>query len=233
MTSKAKQWALTAVFVLIAPLLHAANSDLDKVLQQMNAASAKFQNAQADIEMQQFQAVVRETDTQKGTIAFQRTGKQTLVALHIQQEDGKPVPKDFVFRDNKLKLYEPLAKRLTIFSAGPDQSQMIESYFTLGFGASGDDLQKNWDITYQGIEPLDNVQTVKLDLKPKQDSVKKTVTHVTIWMDPTRSIALKQLVVQSSGDSRTVIFTNIRYNQSVKKDVFEIKTASGTEKITK
>jgi hypothetical protein len=136
---------LTSLLVLIAPMLHA--SDLDNVLQQMNAASAKFQSAQADVEMQQYQAVVQDTDVQKGAIAFQKNSNQTLFSLHIQQENGKLVPKEAVFRDNQLKFYEPLAKRLTIFNAGPSQAQMVESIFTLGFGASGADLQKNWEIT--------------------------------------------------------------------------------------
>jgi outer membrane lipoprotein-sorting protein len=52
-------------------------------------------------------------------------------------------------------------------------------------------------------------------------------------MDPVRSIALKQQFFQSSGDYRTMTYSHIRYNQPIKKDVFEIKPASGTQTITK
>ncbi len=232
MTSKMKKWMLIAVLVLATPLLHAADGDLGNILQQMNAAAAKFQSAQADFEQLQYQAVVKDTDIQKGSIAFERKGTQTLMAARYLTENGKPAEKDLVFRDDQLKLYQPAIKQLSIFSAGANREQ-YESFLTLGFGASGDDLQKNWDVTYQGMEQLNNTKVAKLDLTPKQDAVKRTFSHVTIWVDPTRAISLKQQFFEPSGDYRIGTFTNIRYNQPIKKDVFEIKTASGTQTIRK
>lgn len=227
-----RKWASALVFALAAPLLQAANGDLERVLQQMNAGAQKFQSAQADLEWLQFQAVVQDKDLQKGTIAFQRKGSQTIMAAHIREENGKPAPKDLLYKDSQFQLYQPMIKQVTVFSAGANKAQ-YESFLTLGFGGSGSDLQKNWDIAYQGTEQIDGVSVAKLELKPKQDAVRKMFTRVVVWIDPVRAISLRQQFFEPSGDTRTVTYSHIKYNTSVGKDVFDLKLAPGTKKITR
>jgi outer membrane lipoprotein-sorting protein len=229
---KTKKWMLIAMLAFVAPVLHAANGDLERVLQQMNAGAAKFQSFQADVNWVTYQAVVQESDVQKGSFAYQKKGANIFMAIRIKTEDDKPSPKDLLFRDNELKFYQPMIRQLTVFSATGNQAQ-FETFLTLGFGASGDDLQKNWDITYQGTEQINNVQVAKLDLKPKQDAVKRTFSHVTIWVDSVRSLNLKQQFFEPSGDYRTMTYSDIRYNQPIKKDIFELKIAPGTQTVRK
>ena len=102
---------------------------------------------------------------------------------------------------------------------------------TLGFGGSGTDLQKAWTITDQGPETLTDgkpVQTEKLDLVAKDQTIRDTYTHITVWVDPVRDVALKQVAFNASsgkatGDTRTVYYSNIRLNQSVDTAPFAIK----------
>ena len=106
---------------------------------------------------------------------------------------------------------QPDLKQETLFSAGSNRGQ-YESFLTLGFGGSGKDLESNWTVSCQGMESIDGTQTAKLDLKPKQPSVANMFSHVTVWIDPTRSLSLKQIFYQPSGDNRTATYTGIKYN---------------------
>jgi hypothetical protein len=72
------------------------------------------------------------------------------------------------------------------------------------------------------------IETRKLDLVSKDPSVRNTFTHITIWVDPTRAISLKQQFFTPSGDYRTAIYTNIRYNQPVDAKPYAIKTNGKT-----
>jgi outer membrane lipoprotein-sorting protein len=99
---------------------------------------------------------------------------------------------------------------------------------TLGFGGSGRDLEKSWTITDQGAEPIKDgnrtVQTEKLDLVSKDQTIRNNFSHITIWVDPVRDISLKQVSYNApTGDTRTVFYTNIRLNQPVTTDAFAIK----------
>jgi outer membrane lipoprotein-sorting protein len=82
------------------------------------------------------------------------------------------------------------------------------------------------------MESIDGVQTAKLDLKPKQQSVANMFSHVTVWIDPARSLGLKQIFYEPSGDNRTATYTDIKYNTKVPADMFKPK-ASGYNVIRK
>lgn len=223
---------LSLTTVVMAQSAPSSSGTLDTVLAQMDAAAQKFHSAQADFERDQYQRVVDNTDTQKGTIYFLRSGNATQMSLRMTQFNGQPDEKDVVFKDGVLQFYQPKIEQMTVIHAGNNQQQ-FESFLTLGFGGSGSDLKKNWDITYLGEETIDGVKTVKLDLVGKQASVRNMFQHVTIWVDPTRAISLKQEFFEPSGDTNTASYHNIRYNQKVPLSVFSIKTTSKTTVVQK
>jgi outer membrane lipoprotein-sorting protein len=210
----------------------ATGADLDKVIAQLNAAAVKFHSAQADFSWDVYQAVVQDHDIQTGTTYFERGSGTTQMAAEVKQENNRPAPKYVVYNGSQVQFYQPEIKQMTIFRAGANRSQ-AESFLTLGFGGSGTELQANWEVTPLGREMMNGVEVVKLDLKPKAANVQNTFTHVTIWVDPSRAISLKQIFFAPSGDLRTVTYSNIRYNQPIPKEVFHIKVAPGTTIQTK
>ena len=218
-----------AGILIFAPLaLMAQNAELQKVLAEMDAASARFQSAQADFVWDQYTSVVQSHDYQKGTIAFRRVGSSTEMVAHVKTENDQPAPKDVLYKNGELDFYQPALKQETIINAGAT----VERYLTLGFGGSGKDLAATWNIAYQGNETIDGVETAKLDLTPKQPGTNNQFTHITIWVDPKRGISLKQQVFQDSGDWRLATYSNIRLN-SVPTSAFALQLAPGTQKVRK
>jgi len=218
-----------AAILIFTPLAAPAqNADLQKVLAQMDAASAKFQSAQADFVWDQYTSVVQSHDYQKGTIAFRRAGGSTEMIAHVKTENDQPAPKDVLYKAGELDFYQPELKQVTIFKAGGN----IERYLTLGFGGSGKDLAATWNIAYQGTETVDGVQAAKLDLTPKQPGGNQQFTHITIWVDPKLGVSRKQQVFQDSGDWRIANYSNIKMN-NVPANAFELQLAPGTQKIRK
>jgi len=217
-----------AVAAVLAATLHVAaaqNADLEKVLSQMDAASARFQSAQADLVADQYTAVVQSHDIQKGTIAFRRAGGSTQMIMRIKTDNDQPAIKDVLYKGNELDFYEPAVKQETILSASAD----YERYLSLGFGGSGKQLAADWNIAYQGMETIDGVQTAKLDLTPKTGSSNQ-FTHITMWIDPKRGVSLKLQVFQDGGDYRLATYSNIKLN-SVPESDFSLQIAPGTQKI--
>jgi len=215
MTFFARTTAAAAIVLTTFTAAHAANDPaLDKTLRDLDAASAKFQSAEADLRWDQFEKVVRETTSQFGSVYVIRKGSSTEYGATLTSKQGTPPTKYLHFANGKGDMYDMIAKKDTPLNAGQDKAR-VESFITLGFGGSGKDLEKQWTITQQGTETVDNVSTVKLDLVPKDPSVANMFTHVTIWIDTTRGISLKQLSYTPEGDTRTAFYTNIRYNKSV------------------
>jgi outer membrane lipoprotein-sorting protein len=205
----------------------ASSADLQKVISQLDTAAAKFLSAQADFTWDQFQVLFNDHDVQTGTIYFERKKGVTRMAAYFLQENGKDAAKTVSYDGSEVNFYEPRIKQMTILRAGADRNQW-ESFLTLGFGGSGADLQANWKVSLLGTESLNGVSVAKLDLVPTAQKVQQMFTHVTVWVDPTRAISLKQIFYEPSGDLRTVTYKIIHYNTPIAGDVFHIKTAPGT-----
>ncbi|HWO31802.1 MAG TPA: outer membrane lipoprotein carrier protein LolA, partial [Candidatus Acidoferrum sp.] len=160
---------------------------LDSVLQKMDAAAANFQTTQADFVWDQYQRVVDETDTQKGTVYYRRSGKEIEMMADIKE----PEQKFLLYKDGKLQVYQPKIEQVIQYTAGANHNE-IESYLVLGFGGSGQDLKNSFDVTYQGDETVDNIVTAKLHLTPKSEKVRNYFTEAFLWIDLSRGISLQQ-----------------------------------------
>jgi outer membrane lipoprotein-sorting protein len=196
---------------------------LDEVLRQMDAASLKFQAAEADFRWDLYERVVKQTTTQTGTIYFKKQGATTVMGAKIVS----PSIKFLEFRNGIVRLFDPGTDHLTIIDATKNKAQ-FESFLTVGNGGSGKDLAKAWTISDLGDEMIDGVQTAKLDLVAKDPAVRNNCTHMTIWVDPVRGVQLKQSLYMPSEDYRTAVYTNIKYNQRVDEKAYQIKTDSKT-----
>ncbi|MGF7180111.1 LolA family protein [Tunturiibacter psychrotolerans] len=196
---------------------------LDEVLRQMDAASLKFQSAEANFQWDLYEKVVQQTTTQKGTIYFKKEAGKTVMGARVTS----PSTKILEYRNGVLTLFDPGTDHETIITPKGNQAQM-ESFLTLGFGGSGKEMAKAWTISDLGDEMVNGVQTAKLDLVPKDPAVRNNCTHMTIWVDPVRGITLKQSFYMPSDDYRTAVYSDIKYNQGVDTKPYQIKTDSKT-----
>ena len=198
------------------------------IREQMDAASAKFTSAQADLKQELFTKVVHDTETQTGQVYFLRKGGSTQMGMKLLPPDASPGAQPaqvMEFKDGKGRMFNPGTNQIDEADESKNMA-LAESLITLGFGGSGTDLAKAWTITDLGSEPLSDgkqtVKTEKLDLVSKDPGIRNNFSHITIWVDPVRDVSLKQVSYQPSGDTRTVYFTNIRLNQPVDTKPFAI-----------
>ncbi len=206
-----------------------AADDLDSTLRKLDAAAANFHTTSAEFEFDSITSEpIYDKDVQTGTTFYERKDGNFQWSAHIREVNDKPVPKIVVLSGGKLKLYEKVSNQVTTLS----KLGQYESWFMLGFGASGKDLESKWNMKYLGAEKIDGVTTQKLELVAKDASVRKNIVKVTIWMDTERGVSLQQVFDQGPGQSRTCHYTNIKVNQSLPSDAFTLKTDRQTRFVT-
>jgi len=196
------------------------------LLSQLDAASKTFHSAQANVSYDDYVRVVRDHTIQTGSIFIERTGSgENMGAIFYDLgPDGKPTSKPakiLAYNGGTLQIDSPGIKQVDVFKAGANQAK-YESFLTLGFGGSGSDLAKAWDIKDLGPETIDGVKTEKLDLTSKDPGVRNMFTHVTIWIDAVRGLSLKQQFFAPNGDTRTATYSNIKLNASINKKPYDI-----------
>jgi len=216
---------LGALWLLLLHSLAVAQEKptLDSVLKKMDDASAQFQTAQANFVFDQYQKVVDEHDTQKGTVYYRRSGQQIEMMAEFKDPD-----KFVLYKDGQLQVYEPKINRVMQYSTGANREQ-LESFLVLGFGGSGQDLKKSFDVTFQGEETIDNIPTGKLHLVPKSDKTRANFPEIILWIDLSNGISVQQKLVQTEGDFRVAKYSNINLRSKIGNDVFRLKTTGKTQ----
>ena len=213
-----------AVLSLSSAAQNRAPATLDSVLQTMDAAAAHLQTAQADFVWEQYQKVVDETDTQKGTVYYRRSGKEIEMMADIKEPDRKFV----LYKDGKLQVYQPKIEQVMEYTAGTNHEE-IESFLVLGFGGSGQDLKKAFDVSYQGEETVANIPTAKLQLIPKSEKIRSNFPQIILWIDLSRGISIQQKFMQGQGDDRLAKYSAVNLHANISNDVFRLKTTGKTK----
>ncbi len=217
--------SIHAVFLALSLLLQQQQTPtLESVLKKMDAAAANFQTTQADFVWDQYQRVVDETDTQKGTVYYRRAGKEIEMMAEIKEPDRKFV----LYKDGKLQVYQPKLEQVMVYPASGNHNE-IESYLVLGFGGSGQDLMKSFEVSYQGEETIDNIRTAKLQLIPKGEKARGYFPKILLWIDLGRGISVQQQLMQGQGDYRLAKYSAVRLNGKIGNDVFQLKTTKKTQ----
>ena len=196
---------------------------LECVLKKMDDAAVNFHTTQADFTWDQYQKVVDEHDLQKGTVYYRREGNQTEMMAAIKEPDAKFV----LYREGKLQVYQPKIEQVMVYATGNHSE--IESYLVLGFGGSGQELAKSFDVSYLGDETVEGIATAKLQLIPKSEKFRNNVAKIVLWIDLNRGISVQQEFLQSQGDSRLAKYSGVRVNAKISNDVFQLKTTKKTQ----
>jgi len=204
----------------------APGGELEAVLAQMDRVSASFKTVQADFEWDNYQKVVDETEKQKGRIYFHRKGNDVEAMFDITS----PAAKQVLFKDGKLKLYNPKIDQITEYESGKNKTD-VEAFLSLGFGARGHDLLKSYDVKMAGWETVEAVKTARLELTPLSPKVRGMFSQFVLWIDPQHDVPIKQQVIEPAGDYWLSHYTGFKLNGEISEDVFRIKTTPHTRTV--
>jgi outer membrane lipoprotein-sorting protein len=223
--TRARFAVTVALGILCFVNIAAAQNDpaLQKVLNQMDAAAASFHTTQANFVWEQYWKVVNDRESQKGTVYYRRSGKEIQMMADITDP-----PKSVLFGNGKVQVYEPKLKRVTSYEAGKNR-EAVESFLVLGFGGSGQDMLKSFDVKYLGTETVGAVNAAKLELVPKSDRVRNIFAKIWLWIDPARGISVQQQFFEPSGDYRLAKYSDFQLNQKISDNVFKLKTSGDTQ----
>jgi outer membrane lipoprotein-sorting protein len=226
-------WKLSPILFLFAAVLGMAQAapdtsgdgDLKSVLARMNANAANFKSAQADFDLETYESVVQEKTVQKGRIYFRRDKHEVEAAFNLTS----PAPKQVVFKGGKISIYEQNINQVTERDVSKNKAD-VEAFLSLGFGARGDDLERDYEVALSGWEPVNAVKTARLELVPKNEKLRRTYNKITLWIDPAQDVLLQQKFLEPSGNYRMTRYSNMKVNSKIPDDFFRLKTSGKPRK---
>jgi outer membrane lipoprotein-sorting protein len=214
--------------IFVLPAFAASDPGLEKIMAKMDETAAKFRTAQANFTWTTFNSVVnQESGRQTGKIYFQRKGNETEMAADIDPPEAQQV----IFSRGKIQLYKSKTDIVDVYDASAHREE-FEAFLVVGFGSSGSDMRKTFDITYGGEEKVDGTDTARLDLVPKSDKVKQHFPQIILWINPQTGISVQQKLMELNGDYRLAKYSGIQLAQKIPAKVFQLKTTGKTTVVT-
>ena len=190
---------------------------MDEVLHSMDENASKFHTAQADFVWQIYNSVINDiAETDKGKIYFRRSGPN----LQMSARFTDPPSKQVVFTGKAVQILQP-GGQVDEYDTAAHQGE-LETFLVLGFGSSGKDLQKSFELQDLGEESIDGVLTHKLQLTPKAEDVRRHVPKIVLWMQP-NGLSKQQQIYLEGGDYRTAKYASIQLNQNLSDNLFKLK----------
>lgn len=187
----------------------------------MDENAADFRRAQADFVWTTYNSVINDVaEKDSGKIYFRRIGKDTEMAADV----APPASKQIIFANGKIQVYIPETRQVDVYDAGSHREE-FETFLVLGFGSSGAEMKKSFDIKYMGTERIRDKDTAKLELTPLSAKVKAQFPHIDLWIDTQSGFSLRQQLWETGGDYRLADYSDIQVNKKIADNVFRLKAA--------
>jgi outer membrane lipoprotein-sorting protein len=215
---------LALYFFALGADLHAET--VEAILARMDQAAPNFHAMSADVQMITYTAILSDKTTEKGTLKMQRLKNNEVRAIidFSAQTDARVI----AFLGKIVRIYYPNLNSYQDFEVGKN-TQVLNQYLLLGFGSSGKDLARSYDITPEGSDDVSGKATTKLLLVPKDPKVKERLTKVEVWIPNDAAYPVQQQFYEPSGNYRRVTYSNTQLNPPM-TGTLELKMPSGVQK---
>lgn len=220
-------WVLTPGVPIVAQvqeeLPHPRNEGLGPservgaLLDRVRVEQSRLESLEADFVQIKESALLVEPVESRGGFAFAAPDK-------VRWEYESPNPISILIVDEEMTTWYRDIQQAERVSVGR-QSRRVLQY--LGAGTSMDDLLEYFLLTL--TVPIEETEPYTFDLAPKFDKVAKRIQGMTIWIDPDRFLPMRLRFVEADGDITDLRFENLRINEGVPGEHFELRLPDTVE----
>lgn len=225
---KFARWLVLPALAIGSTAAASPGDGLENILVKMDETASKFRTAQANFTWITYNSVVNaESGKQTGKIYFRRVGTETEMSAEIDPPEAQKI----IFSKGKIQIYKSRTGTIDEYDAGAHRDE-FEAFLVLGFGSSGEDMRKSFDVSYDGEEKIDATDAAKLNLVPKSEKIEQHFPQIVLWIDPKMGVSVQQKLVELSGDYRLAKYSSIQLNQKIPDKVFKLKTSGKAKVVT-
>jgi outer membrane lipoprotein-sorting protein len=198
---------VVTLFALFALAWRSPAETVQSALARMDASAPEFHGMAANLNMVTYTAILSDSTTESGTVKMERNKNETRALISFTGNS----PRTIAFLNKTVQIYYPNLNLVQVYKLGKS-SKLLDQYLLLGFGTSGKDLAKGYDIKMAGTENINGRETTKLELTPKEKSVREQLSKVEMWLPLDSGYPVQQKFYNASGNYRLSTYTKFELN---------------------
>ncbi len=192
----------------------------------MDQASAQFKSCSATMKRKEFTAVLNETAESKGTMRLKRakTGMTGIL------DSTEPDPMTVYLNGKTAERFFPKANTVEIYDIGK-YAHSIDEVILIGFGTSGADLRKQYDVKLAGSDTIAGTKTSRLELVPKAEETRKLASKIELWIPEGQANPIQEKLSTPSKNYSLINFSDVKINPQLPDADYTLKLPAGVKKI--
>jgi len=214
------------LFLAGAATLAAANQDVQQILARMDRAASDFKSMTAQVTHVDHTDILNDDTTESGAVTMKKVQPG-----EVQGRVDFTVPdrKTITFEKRRIQEYLPKINTLQVFDLDKHGEQ-LDRFLMIGFGTSGIELAKDYDVAVLGTETIKGQSAIHLLLKPKAAEARQYVDKIELWIpeqgDP---YPLREQIFEPSHDYRLVTYNDLKINPPLQPDALQLKLPPGVK----
>lgn len=218
--------ALAAALAMLAGMaLPAAAASEKEILSRMDAAAPGFKGMTADITRVKFTSILNDRSEEFGSMSILRSGKSLRAKIVIEKPNARAV----AFEGEQVEVFYPKINTVQVFDIGKNRG-LIDQFLLLGFGGSGKELARSYQVKSMGQEKVNGVNATRLVLTPKTAKVRESMKSVEIWVPDGEAYPIRQKFVEPSDDFTEVTYRAIKVNPGLTPASLKLDLPAGVKR---
>lgn len=201
---------------------------LSDILTQMDQSARTFQTFSANIKRTEYTKVLNDTEDIEGVERVKRTNRQTVTLVEFHGPNAQTIR----LSGNTAEVYYPAAKMVEIWDAGK-YAKAANQFLLLGFGTSGAELRKDYEVKLGGTDTLGSIRTRRLELTPKDSETRKKFAKIELWIPEGDTIPIQVKVTEASGNYNLAVYSNEKINEPMPDSALELKVPADVKKVAR
>jgi outer membrane lipoprotein-sorting protein len=213
--------------ILAAPAASPAAADSpQQVLARMDKAASEFKSMTSQVTYVTHTDVLNDDSTETGTVTMRKVQPGEVQG---KVEFTAPDRKTVTIEKRRVQEYFPKINTLQVFDLDKHGEQ-LDKFFMIGFGTSGMELAKDYDVSVLRTESMNGQSAIHLQLIPKVPEARQYVQKLELWIpeqgDP---YPLREKIFEPSGDYRLVTYSGLKINPPLQPDALQLKLPPGVK----
>src|ERR1700733_862389 len=225
MQTRLRGFVVCLILAALAAIPAAADSP-QQVLARMDKAASEFKSMTSQVTYVTHTDVLNDDSTETGTVTMRKVQPGEVQG---KVEFTAPDRKTVTIEKRRVQEYFPKINTLQVFDLDKHGEQ-LDKFFMIGFGTSGMELAKDYDVSVLGTESINGQSAIHLQLIPKVPEARQYVQKLELWIpeqgDP---YPLQEKIFEPSGDYRLVTYSGTNINPPLQPDALQLKLPPGVK----
>jgi outer membrane lipoprotein-sorting protein len=199
---------------------------VNDILARMDQSARTFRTFSAKLKRTEYTQVLHSSDVTEGTQRVSKLRSQPVTILEFFGPNAQTIR----LSGRTAEVYSPKAKMVEVWDAGK-YAKAANQMLLLGFGTSGTELRKDYDVTLGGSETIGGTRTTRIELVPKDRDLKKQVEKIEMWIPEGESAPLQVKVSRTSKDYELASYSEVKVNPALPESDFELKLPADVKRV--